>query len=365
MDISKLDWKSLEFKCTPEQNPPVDPEADLWNNEARALQKRGGQVPEQEVLRLFTKAAERDHYKAILNLSRLYVYGEGVPQDAGKAVDLVERGLRLNAPHAYYLMGVMLQQGIGVREDQAASLAYFRKAADLGNKYGQWAIGKRLFKVFARAGDPARSRARAIAVQMLECSLNQGWATAGHELGLEYLHVDHDTFTALEYFQRAGALGQSDSLYKLYSIFDQGKYGLNKDPKRAACYDELWRAADANPDLRVPDLDTRCPLPPAPAKQSESDHTAPRAGLWRATDDPTMMFRAALGDTLPRVDGGVRQWAWTAPLSGKQAQSRQSCSWPGYWACEDYPTGEKPFAFGQTLPLLDCVDRPTSGASSV
>ena len=352
MDISKLDWKSLEFKCTPEKNPPVDPEADLWNNEARALQKRGGQVPEQEVLRLFTKAAERDHYKAILNLSRLYVYGEGVPRDAGKAVDLVERGLRLNAPHAYYLMGVMLQQGIGVREDRAASLAYFRKAADLGNKYGQWTIGEQLFKVFARAGEPARSRARAIAVQMLECSLNQGWAEAGHELGLEHLIVDKDTHAGLRYLQRAGALGLSKSLYSLHSIFNLGEFGLEKDPKRAACYDELWRAARADPNLRLPDLDTRCPLPPVPAKQSESDQTAPRAGLWRATDDSTMMFRAALGDTLPRVDGGVRQWAWTAPLSGTQAQSGQSCSWPGYWACEDYPTGEKPFAFGQTFPTV-------------
>jgi len=275
-----------------------------------------------------------------------------VPRDAGKAVDLVERGLRLNAPHAYYLMGVMLQQGIGVREDRAASLAYFRKAADLGNKYGQWTIGEQLFKVFARAGEPARSRARAIAVQMLECSLNQGWAEAGHELGLEHLIVDKDTHAGLRYLQRAGALGLSKSLYSLHSIFNLGEFGLEKDPKRAACYDELWRAARADPNLRLPDLDTRCPLPPVPAKQSESDQTAPRAGLWRATDDSTMMFRAALGDTLPRVDGGVRQWAWTAPLSGTQAQSGQSCSWPGYWACEDYPTGEKPFAFGQTFPTV-------------
>ncbi|MEN5162093.1 hypothetical protein ABE544_26650, partial [Achromobacter spanius] len=188
--------------------------------------------------------------------------------------------------------------------------------------------------------------------QMLECSLNQGWAEAGYELGFHYLIGQTDTYTALTYLQKAGALGHSNALYSLFSMFDQGKDGLEKDPKRAACYDELWRAADANPDLRFPDLDTRCPLPPAPAKQSESDQTAPRAGLWRATDDPTLMFRAALGDTLPRVDGGVRQWAWTAPVAGTQAQSGQSCSWPGYWACEDYPTGEKPFAFGQTFPTV-------------
>ncbi|MNK81881.1 putative beta-lactamase HcpC precursor [compost metagenome] len=353
MDISKLDWKSLEFTCTPEQNPPVDPEADRWNDEARALQKRGGDVPEQEVFRLFTKAAERGHYKAYLNLSRLYVEGEGVPRDTGKAVDLVERALKLNAPHAYYLMGVMLQQGIGVREDRAASLAYFRKAADLGNKYGQWTIGEQLLKVFAQQSEPARSRGRAIGLQMLECALGQGLAEAGHKMGLDYLIGEEDTYTALRYFQMAGALGLTKSLYTLYSIFDEGTYGLEKDPKRAACYDPLWRAAHADPNLRFPDLDTQCPLPPAPAKHSESDQTAPRAGLWRATNDPNLMFRAALGDILPRVEGATLRWEWTLPLAGKQVPSGQPCPWPGFWACEDFPTGEKQFAYGQTMPTIE------------
>ncbi|WP_187673932.1 SEL1-like repeat protein, partial [Zestomonas carbonaria] len=68
----------------------------------------------------------------------------------------------LNAPHAYYLMGVMLQQGIGVKQDKVAALSYFRKAADLGNRYGQWAIGDELRRAFARLPEPERTRGKNI-----------------------------------------------------------------------------------------------------------------------------------------------------------------------------------------------------------
>ena len=353
MDASKIDWNSLEFNCVPEQNPPVDPDADRWNEEARGLQRRGGAVPVQEVLRLFTQAADRGHYKAYLNLARLYIEGDGVPRNTGKAVELVEKALELNAPHAYYLMGVMLQQGIGVREDRTAALAYFRRAADLGNKYGQWTIGEQLLNVFAQREEPARSRGRAIGLLMLECALQQGVGEAGHEIGLDYLLTQEDTYSGLLYFQKAGALGYADSLYKLFSIFDEGKYGLKKDPVRAACYDPLWRVAMTDQDIRFPDLDTRCPLPPPPAKQSESDQAAPRAGLWHAIEDPTLMFRAGVGDLLPRVGGAVLQWEWTQPLAGKHIPSGSPCTWPGFWACEDLPTGERLFAYGETMPAVE------------
>ena len=205
MDTRKVDWKSLEFSCISEQNPPVDPEADRWNEEARALQTRGGDVPQQEVFRLFTKAAERGHYKAYMNLALLYLEGEGVPRNTSKAVDWVEKALKLNAPHAYYLMGVMLQQGVGVREDRPASLAYFRKAADLGNKYGQWTIGEQLLKVFAQQSEPSRTRGRGIGLQMLECALGQGVAEAGYKLGLVYTRTQEDTHGALPFLEKAAA----------------------------------------------------------------------------------------------------------------------------------------------------------------
>ncbi|MHC9243765.1 tetratricopeptide repeat protein, partial [Pseudomonas aeruginosa] len=194
----------------------------------------------------------------------LYSRGTAVPRDESKAIDLVEQALKLNAPHAFYTMGVMLQQGIGVRQDEAAALSYFRRAADLGNRYGQQAVGEAIRNVFAKQLEPERTRGYAIAVQMLECALSQDMAEAGYTLGWHFLDFEEDASIALGYFQRAAALGDAKSIYMLYSIFREGSNGIEKDPQRAACYDKLWYEAKAEPGRKFPDIDRLCPLPPPP-----------------------------------------------------------------------------------------------------
>ncbi len=319
-DIHKLDWKAMAFTCTTEQNPPLDPEADVWFQQARAYEKLDQEANDKEMLRLYRQAAERGHYKAIFNLSRLYIYGSGVPQDEGKALDLVEQALKLNIPYAYYSMGAMLQQGIGVRQDKTAALAYYRRAADLGNRYGQWVIGREFSNAFGRHPEPERSRAFAIAVQMLECALGQELPQAGHELGLHYVHMEKNTPKGLVYFQKAGTLGHTDSLYWLYATFKNGNYGVEKDPERAACYDRLWRESDDNPGKRFPDLDQRCPLPvlaplaAAPAEppanlQTRSGQPCPRSGVWASVERYNGEHHFQRGDLLPQVDG--RSVTWT------------------------------------------------------
>jgi len=353
MDSRSIDWKSLKFTCTQEQNPPLDPEADVWFKRARALEKLNSEANDSEMSRLYQRAAERGHHKAMLNLAGLYIHGTGVPRDESKAVDLVEQALRLNSPHAYYLMGVMLQQGIGVKRDKTAALSYFRKAADMGSRYGQWTVGEELLGLFAKQPEPARSRGKAIGKQMLECALSQDLAEAAHALGLEYLIADRDTPTALLYFQKAAALGYNNSLYKLYSLFDEGKNGVIKDPKRAACYYDLRKQLQAEPSKRFPDIDRLCPLPP-PARTGASGQPASRVGQWHQIGNPAVMFRAARGDTLPLVQGAAVQWEWEAsPFTGSLIASGQPCPWPGYWACQDLPTGERLFAHNESFPEVD------------
>ncbi|CAD5109794.1 tetratricopeptide repeat protein [Zestomonas carbonaria] len=276
MDIHSIDWKSLQFTCTQEQNPPLDPEADIWFQQARAYEKQDNEANDAEMVRLYQQASERGHYKAMLNLAGLYVHGTGVPRNEGKALDLVEKAMQLKAPHAYYLMGVMLQQGIGVKQDKVAALSYFRKSADLGNRYGQWAIGDELRRAFARLPEPERTRGKNIGKQMLECALAQDLAEAGHALGMEYLigkPGEQDTHTALLYFQKAAALGHKASLYRIYSMFEAGENGLNKDPGLAACYYKLLEQVRTDPSKRFPDIDTLCPLPPVPARAADSSQS--------------------------------------------------------------------------------------------
>ncbi|WP_273863276.1 tetratricopeptide repeat protein, partial [Pseudomonas sp. B3G-3] len=201
--------------------------------------------------------------------------------------------MKLNSPHAFYLMGVMLQQGVGVKQDDRAAMSFFRRSADLGNRYGQHAAGEAIRDAFIRQGEPEKSRGFSIAVQMLECALGQDLAAAGHTLGLHFLIVENDTFRALEYFQRSASLGSNKSLFTLYRTFENGEYGVLKDPQRAACYYNLRKQLQADPEKRFPDIDRLCPLPPSPARTSTSGQPSPRVGLWHQVGNPSVMFRAA------------------------------------------------------------------------
>ncbi|WP_454726510.1 MULTISPECIES: hypothetical protein [Cupriavidus] len=353
-DSKQIDWQSLQFTCTREQNPPLDPEADAWFKQARALEKLDQQANDAEMLRLYQQAAERGHYKAINNLAILYSEGMGGPRSESKAVDLIERLMKMNVAQGYYQMGVFLEQGIGVKRDKVSALTYYRKAADMGNRYGQVSAGKALRDAFVLQPESERRRGYAIAVQMLECALSQDLAEAGHTLGWHYLSFEKDTPMALEYFQKAAALGYEDSIYKLQVLFKAGKNGVEKDLERAACYDRLWDQLQAEPGKRFPDIDRLCPLPPPPARTGASGQPAPRVGQWHQLGNPAVMFRATRGDILPQVQGATVQWEWEASaFMGSITASGQPCPWPGYWACQELPTGERWFAHHERFPEVD------------
>ncbi|MFK1438010.1 tetratricopeptide repeat protein [Pseudomonas aeruginosa] len=348
------DWQALAFTCTTEQNPPVDPQADAWFLRARELERQNIEAHDAEMIALYKLAAEKGHHKAQLNLAGLYIQGTEVPRDENKAVDLVEKAIQQNSPRAFYLMGVMLQQGAGVKIDETAALSYFRKAADMGDPYGQLAVGESLRNASVNLPEPERRRGYQIALTMLNCSLSQDLPEAGHLLGRHYLNFENDIHQALEYFQRAAALGYNDSLYRLYTIFDEGEYGIQKDPQRAVCYYELRKQLKTEPGRRFPDIDRLCPLPPPPPRTGASGQPSPRSGLWHQVGHQAVMVRVAAGDTLPGVEGAHVQWEWeAAPFEGSRLASGQSCPWPGTWACEDLPVGGRHFEHGEPFPEVE------------
>ncbi len=264
-ETKKIDWKTLEFKCVHEKNlwpTKRDEEAEKWFQLGRRLEKENTEGTEQAIVNAYEKAAALNHFKAINNLARIYSIGEGVPVNEAKAVAYAERLTAMNLGLGYYQMGVFLQQGIGVKQDRLAALAYFRKAADLGNAQGQYVVGEKLIGEFAVS--PDRDKGMPIAIQMLECALAQGHAKAGLKLGTYFFIGEENKERGLFYYQKTAALGNSQSLYNLYSIFNEGEYGLEKDPVRAACYDRLHGELDADKTKTFPNIDRICPLPPKP-----------------------------------------------------------------------------------------------------
>ena len=263
-NAEKIDWKSLEFTCKQEKNPPLDPEADAWYRHARDLQKKDQDKYVGTIVEYFEKAITRNHYNAMHRLALLYVEGaEGLKPSEGKAVDLVERVIKLNVASGYYQMGVFLEQGIGVKQDRAGSLTYMRKAADMGSPQAQLVLGKKLLLISEQA---ERAHAVPIGLTMLECALAQGIGEAGYRIAI---HIeDDDSAGALRRHQEAAKLGYAQSLYSLMTVFREGNRGLAKDEQRAACYERLWRESEADKTKRFPNLNIICPLPPRPMPAS-------------------------------------------------------------------------------------------------
>ena len=269
-NIQDINWDSLQFSCKSEQNPPFDVESDVWFQRARALEKADDENNDAEMIRLYQQASERGHYKAMLNLAILYAHGRSIKTNRRKAVDLVEKAMKMQSAHAYYLMGIMLEQGVGVKPDKIAALSYFRKSADMGNKYGQYATGEAIRDAVVKEEESIRQRGYAIAVQMLECSLSQGYVEAAYLLGRHYRTFDKNPERELFYFQKAAALGHLESLYSLITIFKNGKHPIEKNLEIMDCYNRIWDLLDAEPKKTFPNLDQLCPLPTQFGKMTRS-----------------------------------------------------------------------------------------------
>lgn len=82
MSLTAFNPHRTAFECKHEVDvaPPLDPEADRWNQQAM-VQTSALLWPNQRdykgAVDLWTKAAERKHWKAMLNLANAYVQGRG------------------------------------------------------------------------------------------------------------------------------------------------------------------------------------------------------------------------------------------------------------------------------------------------
>lgn len=277
---------NLAFTCAKEADhlPPLDPQADVWFKQARAMQKAEGIKNYDAIANLYRQAAARDHYKAMINLQNMLyqglakpAYGKAAPQEA---VELSERLMKLGVPGGYYSMGQYLESGYGVKRDKTASLTYFRKSADLGSPEGQYVVGKMfMVKQFEDPSNPDPYTIRykpnpafrpEIGRTMLDCSANQGYADAAYELALDYDLVQKDYKNALKYYQLAVKNGHDLAALQLEGAFngplatDRMNYlGVIKDPERVRRYTLIEHEIDSNPSARFPDIEKIVPLPPA------------------------------------------------------------------------------------------------------
>ena len=71
----------------------------------------------------------------------MYENGLGVPQDNAAAVSWFRKAADQGADRAQHNLGFMYNNGLGVPQDNAAAVSWYRKAADQGNGGAQNNLG--------------------------------------------------------------------------------------------------------------------------------------------------------------------------------------------------------------------------------
>ncbi|WP_305823687.1 tetratricopeptide repeat protein [Massilia brevitalea] len=137
-ELPPFDPHIASFECHTEASkvPPIDAQADDWFLEARALEDGTTYVDDvdyKKVLRLTRQAAERHHWKAMLNLASLYLEKHDPPNGEIEAVTLVSTAIELGIPAAYDRMGTYYLNGTGVGGRYRPGLCFFPE----GSRYGQ------------------------------------------------------------------------------------------------------------------------------------------------------------------------------------------------------------------------------------
>jgi TPR repeat protein len=95
----------------------------------------GGKTDFPEAFRLFSRAAELGNLGAMGNLGALYMTGRGVAEaNPKRAAELFEKGARGGDAFCMFNYAQCLDEGLGTAKNQLQAQAWFRKAAEAGDR---------------------------------------------------------------------------------------------------------------------------------------------------------------------------------------------------------------------------------------
>lgn len=338
--------------------PPIEPQAELWFQQALALDDPNI-YPENrdypKIYQLYMQAAERNHWKAMLNLASLILSdNSSVPEHNPEvAIRWVETAMRLGVPDAYDMMGVYHQNGLVKGGDATSAYAFFQRAADMGSPAAMTFLGDKLAATY---DDPSQGfwGNIPVATEMLQCALAQGYGDAAEALGYLYKGTTPESkLRALKVFHEGVKLGSAKCANALYSEFD----GMNLtngrnivghiDKARAERYSKLGDALEFyGGRLKLPNLDKVLPLPPAPLPKWDGEKKTLIDGAKAVTAPPTKSQQGASlqGRELfltQMIDAGLlRQVPGLA--SPIRCNGAQRCPRTGIW--EGRVAGDHPLA---------------------
>ncbi len=174
-------------------------------------------------------AAEKGYSVAQYNLGFMYAEGLGVVQDDAEAVKWYRKAAERVIAVAQYNMGVMYQMGRGVAQDDAEAVKWYRKAAEKGFAVAQNNLGVMYQMGRGVAQDDAE------AVKWYRKAAEQGNANAQYNLGVMYdmgCGVARDDAEAMKWYLKAAEQENADAQYNLGYMYAEGR-GVAQDDAEA------------------------------------------------------------------------------------------------------------------------------------
>jgi len=331
-----------DFTCVyqAQRMPPLDPQAEMWFQQALALDDPNvpiANIDYAKAYQLYLQAADRNHWKAMLNLASLILSNRaGVPEHGPEAaIQWVEKAMKLGIPDAYDRMGVYYLNGLIKGDNATTAYAFFQKASDMGSPAAMTFLGDKMSGTY---DDPSGEfwGNLPVAIKMLECAFAQGYGPAADKLSYIYRGATPESKSrALHVLHEGVKLGCAECADNLSTEFNG--FGLTRgenlvghiDKARAQRYSkigDILKLYDGR--LKLPNLDKVLPLPPAPLPKWNGSAQTLIDGAKAVTPPPKVQQGAALQgrEFVPHGYAASSLAQSTMAVAGNQIVPRD-----GYW----------------------------------
>jgi TPR repeat protein len=183
----------------------------------------------------FKCAAEHDtihNMDALYNVGLSFHHGFGVDQDYSMASDYYTKAIEKNHPYAILDLGVIYYFGLGVEKDCKKGFECFTKSAQ-DYKRTQYYMGDAY-----ESGDGVKQN-NYLAYKYYNLAANNGHKIAQYRLGNLYFYgrgVKHNNKLALKYYTLSAKQNDREALFMLGYLHEKGLCGVKQHYKMASLY---------------------------------------------------------------------------------------------------------------------------------
>jgi TPR repeat protein len=260
------------------------------------LHEYGLGVPKdyERALELYEEACTAGVAFSCTGSAGMYEAGKGVPRDKEHADQLLQQACAGGHKSA---CGYVHEHGLGVRQDPARAVNFYRSACDAGEMDGCVGLGH----LYETGVGVRMDGARAASLYQRACEEDNVFACG--ELGYLYQQgtgVVPDAFRAQQLLRTACRMGAGDLCYDIGDAYENERFGRERDLDRAlAFYRSGCDAGSSNACRGAQRLNAP---PPRVSRPAPPVQAAPPA---ETPADPSNPGRLSLENVLKLLDAGV------------------------------------------------------------